>query len=73
MGTKSNAHSDEIRRQAVRMVIEEGRCSRSVGEQLNVNHTSVAAWVRKYRKGGLDIGADAPVVDKDAHIRRLEC
>lgn len=72
MGTNKKSHSDEIRQTAVKMVVEDGQSTRSVGAQLNVHHTSVAAWVRKYRRGGLDLDINAPVVDKDAHIRRLE-
>ena len=33
---------------------------------------AVAEWVRKYKKGGIDLDPNAEVVDKDAKIRQLE-
>lgn len=72
MPKKDKTYSDKVRQEAVRLVIEEGQSARSVGSQLNIHHTSVAAWVRKYRRGGLVLDSDAAIIDKDAYIRRLE-
>ena len=72
MPKSDKTYSHKVRQQAVRLVIEEGQSARSVGAQLNIHHTSVAAWVRKYRRGGLVLDSDAPIIDKDAYIRRLE-
>ena len=72
MGVIKRIYSKQVRQEAVRLVIEEGFSTRSTSERLNIHHTTIAAWVRKYRKGGLDINPDSTVFDKDARIRELE-
>ena len=73
MGSKKKpTYPDHVRQDAVRLVVVEGQSARSVGQQLNIHHTSVASWVRQYRRGGLDIGQEAGVIDKDRRIRELE-
>lgn len=72
MGSKKKTYSDEVRQHAVRLVVAGGHSARSAADQLNIHHTSIAAWVRKYRAGGLSLDRDSAVIDKDTQIRQLE-
>jgi transposase len=72
MGINKKPYGSEVRQEAVRLVVVEGHSARSVSQQLNIHHTTIAGWVRKYRKGGIDLDPEAAVVDKDARIRELE-
>ena len=72
MGSKKKSYTDQQKQEAVRLVIDEGVSARAAGKLLGIHHTSIATWVRQYRKGGLSLDVDATVVDKDARIRQLE-
>lgn len=45
--TKERGYSDQVRLQAVRMYLE-GMSLRAIGRVLEVNHQSVANWIRGY-------------------------
>lgn len=51
-GRTNLTYSDEIKREAVRLVLEENMSVREVAKKLNIrNKTQVHSWVQRYEKG----------------------
>lgn len=51
--TKRREYDSEFKRQAVALVLEEGRSIADVGKNLGVNPGNVSRWVREARDNGL--------------------
>jgi transposase len=43
--------TDEFKKDAVRLVTEQGYSCNEVGRRLGINHSNVSRWVREYQKG----------------------
>jgi transposase len=43
-------HSEEFKKEAVRLVVQGGRKVKQIAEELGVNFWTVRSWVRKYDK-----------------------
>lgn len=53
MAYTSNPHLPRIRREAARLVVEQGWSARKVGRYLGYNHTTIMCWVRYARRYGI--------------------
>ena len=53
MAYTSNPHLPRIRREAARLVVEQGWSARKVGRYLGYHHTAVMGWVRYAEKYGI--------------------
>ncbi len=53
MAYTNNPHLPRIRREAARLVVEEGWSARKVGRYLGYHHTAIMAWVRYAKRYGL--------------------
>lgn len=53
MAYTSNPHLPRIRREAARLVVEQGWSARKVGRYLGYHHTAVMCWVRYAREYGV--------------------
>jgi transposase len=43
-------HSEEFKREAVRLVIQSGRKVKQVSEELGLNYWTIKEWIKKYGK-----------------------
>lgn len=53
MAYTSNPHLPKIRREAARLVVEQGWSARKVGRYFGYNHTTIMCWVRYAEKYGI--------------------
>lgn len=70
---KRNSYSEEFKRDAVQLVIEQGYSSREVCRRLGVNSSLISRWVREYhqqRDNGHESGASRR--ELEVEIRRLK-
>jgi transposase len=59
-------YTKEFKKDAVKLVVEQGYSSNEVGRRLGVNQTNVSRWVREYRQ------QNDPPVDGAASRSELE-
>ena len=72
MARKRRSYTDEFKREAVRLVREQGLTAAQVGRDLGVDRSVIGAWVHKADEGEMPSSANA--ADRDelhAEIRRL--
>ncbi len=78
-GRKGMMHyTPELKKEAVRLFLEEGITYRKIAEQLGIRKAErIEVWVRQYRREGIEafthpIGRPPKVQDEKAYIARLE-
>jgi transposase len=62
------SYTDQFKRDAVRLVIEEGYTKTAAGRALGVCHTSIAAWMRQFRG---EVGTRTVFASKEDEIASL--
>lgn len=72
MGKPRKKYSREFKLEAVKMVVEQGRTVREVGENLGVNETVLHRWKSKFIEDGeLAFPGQGRLKPDDEELRRL--
>jgi len=67
-------YSDELREEAVKLVVDEGLSIQEAGKRLSIPTSTVRNWVSAYRTGSLsDVGKTrSPLSERDMELARLK-
>jgi len=73
-GIPQGRYTREFRREAVRLVVEEGVACRKAALQLSLAPSTLAYWVKAYKEGKLgDIGkAQKPLTEVEMELTRVK-
>jgi transposase len=70
---RTKRHYDiEFKKDAVRLVKEEGRTIYQVAEELGIPHNTLGGWIKKYRVSVLEANSSNYKTDDKTKIRDLE-
>lgn len=65
----ANRYSEQFKREAVRLVTEEGYSAKKAGNAVGVCHTTIRAWVDRYRDESPQRTKFASQSDELEHLR----
>jgi len=63
-------HTEEFRREAVRMALTSGLKRRQVASDLGVGFSTLAEWIQKARPGDLPPAADIDLAKENERLRK---
>jgi transposase len=66
--SKTPRYSEQFKRDAVRLVLEEGYSHKAAGKAVGVCHTTIASWVNRL---GIDVGQNIVHASPEDEIRHL--
>jgi transposase len=66
--SKTPRYSDQFKRDAVRLVLEEGYSNKAAGKAVGVCHTTIASWVAKLHG---DVAPNIVHASPEAELRHL--
>ena len=66
----AHRHTDEFRREAVRIALTSGLTSKQVASDLGVGFSTLAKWIQKSQPGDLPATADLDLAKENERLRK---